>query len=60
MKEKLITKVTMILWGEEGSFFWKEVATKINLKFGTKFTGQQAKEKFQGIVRDCHVSKIFN
>ena len=41
-------------------FFWKEVAAKINLKFGTRFTGQQAKEKFQGIVQDCHVSKIFN
>jgi hypothetical protein len=30
--------------------FWKKVASKINLQFGTKYTGQQAKEKFQGIV----------
>lgn len=37
--------------------FWKETASKINLQFGTKYTGQQVKEKFQGIVRDCRVNK---
>jgi len=39
--------------------FWKDVASRINLRFGTRYSGQQAKEKFQGIVRDCRVSKIF-
>ena len=39
--------------------FWKDVASRINLKFGTKYTGTQANEKFHGIVRDCRVSKIF-
>ena len=39
--------------------FWKEVASRINLKFGTRYSGNQVKEKFQGIVRDCNVNKIF-
>jgi len=41
--------------------FWKDVASRINLRFGTKFSGQQAKEKFQGLVRDYNVNKhLFN
>ena len=40
--------------------FWEEIATKINLKYKSKFVGSQVKEKFQGIVRDCRVSKTFN
>jgi hypothetical protein len=36
--------------------WWKELAAKINLTFGTKYSGLQIKEKFQGIVRDVHVS----
>ena len=39
--------------------FWKGVASKINLEFGTRYTGVQVNEKFQGIVRDYRVSKIF-
>ena len=37
--------------------FWKNVVSRINLQFGTKFSEQQAKEKFQGLVWDYHVSK---
>jgi hypothetical protein len=36
--------------------FWKEVAGKINQRFRTQFTGRQASEKFQGIIRDCRVN----
>lgn len=39
--------------------FWKNLASKINLRFGTNYSGVQAKEKFQSIIRDCRVSKIF-
>jgi hypothetical protein len=47
------------LVGGGKKMYWKEVASKINLKFGTSFSGQQTKEKFQGLVRDCHVNKLF-
>ncbi|CAB4403329.1 unnamed protein product [Rhizophagus irregularis] len=31
--------------------FWKGLASKINLEFGTTYTGRQCKEKFNGLVR---------
>ena len=47
------------LVGGGKKMFWKDVASRINLRFGTKFSGQQAKEKFQGLVRDYNVNKTF-
>ena len=38
------------------SSFWKETVSKINLCFETGFTGRQASNKFQDIVRDCKVN----
>ncbi|CAG8627818.1 2769_t:CDS:1, partial [Cetraspora pellucida] len=32
--------------------FWKGIASKINIEFGTSYTGQQCKEKFNGLLRD--------
>ena len=40
--------------------FWEDIAMKINLKYKSRFIGSQVKEKFQGIIRDCRVSKTFN
>lgn len=40
--------------------FWEDIAARINLKYKSNFVGCQVKEKFQGIVRDCRVSNIFN
>lgn len=40
--------------------FWEDLAAKINLKYKSRLLGSQVKEKFQGIVRDCRVSKTFN
>jgi hypothetical protein len=40
--------------------WWKELAVKINLTFGTKYNGKQVNDKFQSIIKDVHVSKIFN
>ncbi|EXX65681.1 uncharacterized protein OCT59_008222 [Rhizophagus irregularis] len=31
--------------------FWKGLASKINLEFGTTYTGRQCKEKFNGLVQ---------
>jgi len=39
------------------STFWEELVCKINIKYKTKFSGQQAREKFQGIIRSCKVNK---
>ena len=39
--------------------WWVELASKINLRFGVNYTRNHVKEKFQGIVRDVYVSKIF-
>ena len=39
--------------------WWDELAVKINLTFGTRYIGRQVSDKFQSIVRDVHVSKIF-
>jgi len=39
--------------------WWEELAVKINLRFGTRYNGHRVKEKFQSIIRDVHVSKIF-
>ena len=36
--------------------WWQLTAAKINQRFRTMFTGQQASEKFQGIVKDCKVN----
>ena len=44
------------LFEGQRKMWWKELAAKINLTFGTKYSGLQIKEKFQGIVRDVHVS----
>lgn len=43
----------------EKKFFWKELASKINLRFGTRYSGSTVSEKFQGLVRDFTVNKIF-
>jgi hypothetical protein len=37
--------------------FWKGVASKINLEFGTNYSGKQCSEKFQSLVRSYRVSK---
>ena len=39
--------------------FWKKTANQINLQFETAYTGRQASTKFQDIVRDCKVNKLF-
>jgi hypothetical protein len=39
--------------------WWKELAAKINLTFGMKYSGKQVNDKFQSLVRDTRVSKIF-
>ena len=40
------------------SAFWKETANKINLHFETRYSGRQASNKFQDIVRNCKVKNI--
>ncbi|GES84752.1 hypothetical protein GLOIN_2v1781315 [Rhizophagus clarus] len=32
---------------------------KVNLKYKSRFIGSQVKEKFQGIIRDCRLMKIY-
>ena len=39
--------------------FWKGLASKINLEFGTTYTGRQCKEKFNGLVRAYKVYKHY-
>lgn len=39
--------------------YWQELADKINLRFETSYTGHQASQKFQDIIQDCKVNKIF-
>jgi hypothetical protein len=36
--------------------WWTSTAGKINQRFRTYFTGQQANEKFHGIVNNCKVN----
>jgi hypothetical protein len=36
--------------------WWTSLAGKINQRFRTYYTGQQASEKFHGIVNDCRVN----
>ena len=36
--------------------WWASTANKVNQRFRTYFSGEQAREKFQGIVRDCQVN----
>jgi len=47
------------LVGNGRSNFWKGVASKINLKFGTGYSGKHCREKFQSLIR-CYnkVSKM--
>ena len=41
--------------------FWRNVASEINIKFGTTYSGKQCKEKFCGLVRAYKVyKKIFS
>jgi len=44
------------LAGNGKRIFWKKVSTKINLRFGTSYTGAHCKEKFESLKRDCKVS----
>ena len=37
--------------------FWKGMSAKINLQFGTNYSGQYCKKKFLGFVRTHKVSK---
>ena len=39
--------------------FWKGVASKINIEFGTTYSGRQCKEKFNGLVRAYKVYKNY-
>jgi hypothetical protein len=39
--------------------FWKNVSTKINLRFGTCYSGAHCKEKFEGLKRDYKVRGFF-
>jgi hypothetical protein len=36
--------------------WWQLTAGKINQRYRTRFTGRQASEKFQAIVKDCKVN----
>ena len=36
--------------------WWQLTADKINQRFRMGFTGRQASEKFQAIVKDCQVN----
>src|ERR1044071_10391464 len=47
------------LVGNEKRIFWKRVFTKINLKFGTSYSGAHCKEKFEGLKRDYKVNENF-
>ena len=44
------------LIGNGKRVFWKGVSSKINLQFGTNYSGQHCKEKFLGLVRAHKVS----
>ncbi|GET55742.1 hypothetical protein GLOIN_2v1874283 [Rhizophagus irregularis DAOM 181602=DAOM 197198] len=35
--------------------FWKGLASKINLEFGTTYTGRQCKEKFNGLKMQLYI-----
>ena len=37
--------------------FWKQVSTKINLQFGTSYSGAHCMEKFESLKRDYKVSR---
>ncbi|GES96920.1 TPR domain-containing protein [Rhizophagus clarus] len=39
--------------------FWENVVMKVNLKYKSRFIGNQVKEKFQGIIRDCRLMKMY-
>ena len=45
-------------FGRSNLPFWKEIAAQIEEEFGTAFTGLQARDKFNGMVRECKVNKI--
>jgi hypothetical protein len=35
--------------------FWKSLASKINIQFGTNYNGKKCKEKFQSLVQEHKV-----
>lgn len=35
--------------------FWKSLASKINIKFGTDYSGKKCKDKFQSLIREHKV-----
>jgi len=37
--------------------YWKTLASEINIKFGTDYSGKKCKEKFYGLVRAYKVYK---
>jgi hypothetical protein len=37
--------------------FWESIASKINIRFQSTFTGKQCREKFQNLVRETTVRK---
>ncbi|GBC23978.2 hypothetical protein GLOIN_2v1874283 [Rhizophagus irregularis DAOM 181602=DAOM 197198] len=37
--------------------FWKGLASKINLEFGTTYTGRQCKEKFNGLKMQLYIEE---
>ncbi|GES92882.1 homeodomain-like protein [Rhizophagus clarus] len=39
--------------------FWEDVVMKVNLKYKSRFIGSQVKEKFQEIIRDCRLMKMY-
>ncbi|RIA96095.1 hypothetical protein C1645_815937 [Glomus cerebriforme] len=41
----------------EKKFFWKEFASKINLKFGMRYSGSTVSKKFQGLLMDNYVKR---
>lgn len=45
-----------LLGGGSKRAWWTSTAGKINQRFRTQFTGQQAAEKFHGLVKSCKVN----
>ncbi|GBB91955.1 hypothetical protein RclHR1_19430002 [Rhizophagus clarus] len=39
--------------------FWEDVVMKVNLKYKSRFIGSQVKEKFQEIIKDCRLMKMY-
>ena len=47
------------LYGDGRRIYWEGVASKINLQYGTIYTGRHVREKFQGLAREHRVCRIF-